>query len=136
MRNLFAMVTACDVLVEKKIELTRHVGKKYGVTEADVNAASSKNGVPFYKPKLEIERFEQLFEVFILMMLGTPRNAKEIKVIKDLAIKFDFSPSIIDDLGDFINDRVIALMSQDREIKKAMEEYVEFVKERHGIKNR
>jgi hypothetical protein len=131
------MTITHDVLVMKKMDIINHLGKKLGVTAVELAeyGINKKKGVPFYRPKSKLERFEQLFEVYMLMMVSSPRNSEEIKLIKDLTTRFGFSLSLLDDLNKGINDKTMELLIEHPEIHTLMNIHVENVKKDHNINN-
>ncbi len=99
LKNLIEIALADGAFDESEMALVKEIAIKLELTENDIEEIrKNPESVKFTPPSSEKLKIEQLNELVKLMIVDTKIDEEEVKVCKNLAIKLNLAPNIIDDL--------------------------------------
>ena len=99
LKNLIEIALADGTFDEQEKALIKEIAIKLELSEKDIEEIRKKpESVKFTPPSSEKLKIEQLNELVKLMIVDKKIDEKEVSVCKNMAIKLNLAPNIIDDL--------------------------------------
>ncbi len=107
LKNLIEIALADGTFDEREKKLIKEIAIKLELSENDIDEIQKHpETVKFTPPSSEKLKIEHLNELVKMMMADNKIDEEEVKVCKNLAIKLNLAPNIINDLIDMnINDK-------------------------------
>lgn len=98
-RNLIALAVADGKLDESEKKLLDAIASRIGLTEKEaLKVLNSPKKVKFTPPSKPEERFEQLYDLVLLMMVDGDIDEDEMEYCRRMAIAYGFKTAAIDEL--------------------------------------
>ena len=98
-KHLFLLGKSDKNLDEKEIHIITQIAKHHGLNYKDIEYITSNfEEIPFSMPETFTERLAALYDLVVLMVSDFKIHEREKKFCKDLALKYEFNPQVIDEL--------------------------------------
>ena len=99
LKNLIEIALADGTFDEREKKLIKEIAIKFELTESDIEEIQKHpESVKFTPPSSEKLKIEHLNELVKMIIADNKIEEEEVKVCKNLAIKLNLAPNIIDDL--------------------------------------
>lgn len=107
-KHLFLLGKSDKNLNEKEINIISQIAKHHGLSYKDIEYITSKTDeIPFSMPDTFTDRLAALYDLVVLMVSDLEIHENEKKFCKEIALKYEFNPQIIDELIEDVLSYVI-----------------------------
>ena len=122
-KNLFLLGKSDDNLDENEIDIITQIARQHGLNYKDIDyITSNSNQIPFSLPDQFTDRLSALYDLVLLMVSDFDVHEKELAFCKQVALKYEFNPQIIDEL----TEDVLAFVLEGKECDEVMEYLVKY----------
>ena len=98
-KNLLEVAIADGILDESELELVISIASNFDISKEEViEIKDNPSTIQFTPPSSYSAKVKLLEDLVKIMIADKEIDEKEVKICKDLAIKLDIAPVIVDDL--------------------------------------
>lgn len=98
-KNLLEVAIADGKLDESELELVISIAGNFDISKEEVlEIKDSQNTIPFSPPSSYSAKVKLLEDLVKIMIADKEIDEKEVKICKDLALKLNIAPLIVDEL--------------------------------------
>lgn len=99
LKNLWEVAMSDGHIDDREVKLLFQIAKRHGVGKSRVNRVKNKmDTIDFIKPDNDKERFDQMYDLVMMMMADHEIDQNEMRVCNKYAEKLGFDKRIVDDL--------------------------------------
>ncbi len=99
LKNLWEVAMSDGHIDDREVNLLLKIAKRHGVGRGRVNKIKGKmDAIEFFKPDNDKERFDQMYDLVMMMMADSEIDENEMRVCNKYAEKLGFDKRIVDDL--------------------------------------
>lgn len=129
-KHLFLLGRKDDVLDENEISIITQIAKHHGLNYKDINyIVNHSNEIPFSLPEKFTDRLAALYDLVLLMVSDFNIHDNELTFCKEIAIKYEFNPQIVNEL---IED-VLTFITQGKECADVMDYLTKYAHPKHNL---
>ncbi len=101
-RNLVGVASADGTIDKNEKDLILRIGKRIGLTKNDINEVMRSGKISFTPPASLGKRFEQLYDLVIVMLADGKIYQREMNYCQKVAKALGFNPVVINQLINLI----------------------------------
>lgn len=120
MKNLIEIAAVDGNFQDVEMTLLKTIAKRNGISESQLLTIKNDPGsVPFEVPEDAKEKFNQLYDLVLMMSIDNDIHAEEQKLCNLFAIKFGYDRHRSNDIIDTIRQNIKNGMSHEESMKRA-----------------
>ena len=106
-KNLLEVAVADGILDDVELEIVMEVASKFDLTKAEVlEIKDEPSKIKFNPPSSEKAKIELLYDVVQVMIADKEIHENEVKLCKDLAVKLNLAPVVVDEIIKMVTDSI------------------------------
>ena len=99
LKNLWEVAMSDGQIDDREVELLYQIAKRHGVGKGKVNRVKQRmDQINFASPDNDRERFDQMYDLVMMMMADSEIDDNEMRVCNKYAEKLGFDKRIVEDL--------------------------------------
>ena len=99
LKNLWEVAMSDGHIDDREVKLLYQIADRHGVGRGRVNKIKKNmNEIDFFKPDNDQERFDQIYDLVMMMMADSEIDENEMRVCNKYAEKLGFDKRIVDEL--------------------------------------
>ncbi len=99
LKNLWEVAMSDGHIDDREVELLYQIAKRHGVGKGKVNRVKQRmDQINFTSPDNDRERFDQMYDLVMMMMADSEIDDNEMRVCNKYAEKLGFDKRIVEDL--------------------------------------
>lgn len=119
LKNLLIVALADGKIDSTEMALLEDVALRLGLTKKEIDEVkTSPESYEFSPPSSHEHKIRQLIEIVHLMLVDREIDQREVKLCKDLAIKLNINPLIVDNIIEEIIKGVLQNRTDDELLKE------------------
>ncbi len=106
-KNLLEVAVADGILDDVELEIVMEVASKFDLTKAEVlEIKDEPSKIKFNPPSSEKAKIVLLYDVVQVMIADKEIHENEVKLCKDLAVKLNLAPVVVDEMIKMVTDSI------------------------------
>lgn len=123
-KNLIGLAATDGNIGPNERELILQIGKRIGMTKKEVESVLKSGNIAFSPPETPEERFEQLYDLVLVMLIDGTIHQREMDYCLEMAMAMGFRPTVVNELIDFIVEQANK-GAQKEQVKSEAAEFLE-----------